>query len=102
MARTAFEFVAARLEQRTEFDSVEARGTVRLALKEAGLDARTVTASQIAVVVERLLPYELRSRGVAEGERIARAILADLKGFRAADPEAPESPEDVFRRLAGR
>jgi hypothetical protein len=102
MARTAFEFVAARLEQLTEFDSPEARGTVRLALKEAGLDARSVTASQIAVVVERLLPYELRSRGVDDSEQVARAILADLKGFRPEVPEAPESPEDVFRRLAGR
>jgi hypothetical protein len=102
MARTAFEFVAARLEQLTEFDGPEARGTVRLALKEAGLDARSVTTSQIAVVVERVLPYELRSRGVADGERVARTILADLKGFRAEEPEAAESPEDVFRRLAGR
>jgi hypothetical protein len=102
MARTAFEFVAARLEQLTEFDSLEARGTVRLALKEAGLDARTVTASQIAVVVERVLPWELRSRGVDDGEGVARAILAELKVFREEAHETRESPEEVFRRLAGR
>jgi hypothetical protein len=102
MARTAFEFVAARLEQLTGFDGFEARGTVRLALKEAGLDPRSVTTAQIAVVVERLLPYELRSRGVGDGERVARRILADLKGFRAEEQGAPESPEDIFRRLAGR
>ena len=102
MARTAFEFVATRLEQLTEFDSLEARGTVRLALKEAGLDARSVTTSQIAVVVERVLPYELRSRGVDDSERIARSILTDLKGFRAEPSEQSESPEDVFRRLVGR
>ncbi len=102
MARTAFEFVAGKLEQLTGFDSLQARGTVRLALKEAGLDARSATAAQIAVVVERVLPRELRSRGVAEGERVARRILSELPRFRAEEPAAPESPDDVFRRLAGR
>ncbi len=35
MAAWIFEFVADALEQRTDLDKLEARGTVRLALKEA-------------------------------------------------------------------
>ena len=101
MAASIFELVAEELERRTDLAKLEARGTVRLALKEAGLDARTVTAEQMIVMLQKVMPDEMRSRGVEQPEQICEAIITALKSNRAAAscPEA-ESPEAIFRRLA--
>lgn len=102
MAESLFEFVAARLEERTELDKLEARGTVRIALKEAGLDARSVDAEQIAVMLARVMPKELASRGVERAEEICQGLAAAVKGFQGGPQARSESPEDVFRRLGAR
>jgi hypothetical protein len=60
----AFEFVCEELALRTSFDRLVARGTVRIAVKGAGIDAGIATGEQMARVVERMLPYELADRGV--------------------------------------
>ncbi len=103
MARTIFDFVAEQLEDRTDLATLEARGTVRIALKEAGLEARSVTSEQMAVVVERRLPAELEARGVSDATRVCTGIVVGLKSLVAHEQESRvESPEDVFRRLGGR
>jgi hypothetical protein len=101
MAASIFELVADELEGRTDLAKLEARGTVRLALKEAGLDARTVTAEQMIVMLQKVMPGEMRSRGVEQPEQICEAIITALKSSQAGSdgPEA-ESPEAIFRRLA--
>jgi hypothetical protein len=103
MADSLFEFIAAEVEKRTELDKLEARGTVRIALKEAGLDPRSVTVDQMAVMLEKTLPKELEARGVTGAAELCRGVVTALKGFRPTG-SAPrhESPEDVFRRLGGR
>ena len=103
MAGAIFDLVAAELERRTDLAKLEARGTVRLALKQAGLDARRVTATQMGVTLDKVLPGEMRSRGIEGPERICRAIHSSLDAqqppqHRAADDT--ESPEAIFRRLA--
>ena len=103
MADNLFEFVAAKVEERTDLDKLEARGTVRIALKEAGLDPRSVTVEQMAVMLEKTLPKELETRGVTGAAELCRGLVAALKGFSATAPRSShESPEDVFRRLGGR
>ena len=103
MADSLFEFIAAKVEERTELDTLEARGTLRIALKEAGLDARGVTREQMAVMLEKTMPRELASRGVEAAEDVCRRLIASLDGFDGGGPErGSESPEDVFRRLGGR
>lgn len=101
MAAAIFELVAEELERRTDLAKLEARGTVRLALKEAGLDARAVTPEQMIVMLQKVMPDEMRSRGVEQPEQICEAIITGLKSSRPAPgrPEA-ESPESIFRRLA--
>jgi hypothetical protein len=101
MAASIFELVAEELERRSDLAKLEARGTVRLALKEAGLDPRTVTAEQTIVMLQKVMPDEMRSRGVEQPEQICEAIITALKSNRAASsaPEA-ESPEAIFHRLA--
>ena len=70
MSETLFEFVAARLEERSELDRLEARGTVRIALKESGLDPRSVTLEQMAVMLVRAMPKELSARGIQGADEI--------------------------------
>lgn len=102
MAETIFEFVAEQLQVSTDLEKLEARGTVRIALKAAGLDARSVTKEQMAVMLQRAMPSELASRGVDDAERICQGLVSRLKDFAVAAPSTGESPEDVFRRLGAR
>lgn len=94
----AFDFVCDQLEQGTQLDRLAARGTVRLALKQAGLEPGSVTPEQMGVVVERVLPAELSSRGV-EAEAVCAAIRGGLAGLGSGP--AVETPDAVFKRLGG-
>ena len=100
MASSAFDFVAAELERHTRLASLEARGTLRLALKQAGLDPRHATSAQLAVAIERVLPGELASRGIARPKEVCRSLAGALR-IAHPDPESGETPESIFRRLAG-
>lgn len=79
-------------------DRLQARGTVRLALKQAGLDPASVTPREMSVVVGKILPAELDARGVAASESICRELGASLATL--PRDQAAETPESVFGRLA--
>jgi hypothetical protein len=96
---TSFEFACSELERTTSLDRLEARGTVRLALKETGLEARSVTPDQMATVMTKVLPTALADRGVEEGESTCAAIAAALSDL--PDEEVADTPEAVFQRLGG-
>ena len=95
----AFALVCERLEAGTALRRLEARGTVRLALKQAGLEAGTVTPDQMAVVVARILPDELSTRGIESGARLCASVGAELQNLEAGD--VGETPDAIFRRLGG-
>lgn len=101
MSVSIFDFVSDELERLTKLEKLEARGTVRLALKAAGLDVRTVTTRQMVTTLEKVMPKEIGARGVENGDQICRTIVTALE---AAHPSSgtvnPESPEAIFRRLA--
>ena len=94
----AFDFVCSELERRTSLNRLEVRGTVRIALKNAGFDG-TVTAAQMKVVLERVLPGELQARGIADPKSHCAAVAAGLSAARPAD-SGGETPEAIFARLA--
>lgn len=96
-----FEQTCTELQQATSFDSLSARGTVRLALKSAGLDPREVTTAQMIVVVKRILPAELKARGVKDADDISSVIASRIVGIASATADKGSSVEDVFRRLGG-
>lgn len=95
----AFEAVCALLEARTSLDRLAARGTVRIALKQAGLDARTVTPEQMAVVADKVLVGELTSRGIGEAGTVCRELVTRLRAMTGVS--AGDTPDTVFRRLGG-
>jgi hypothetical protein len=98
-ATTAFDHVCEALEHATSLDRLQCRGTIRLVLKEAGLDVARVQPNEMAVVVRRLLPAALRSRGVDAPEPLCEELARGLASVETA-PVA-ESPDAVFRRLGG-
>jgi hypothetical protein len=99
---SAFEAACACLEQSSSLDRLAARGTIRLALKEAGLEAKTVTARQLEVVVNKVLPAELAARDVATPDAVCARIATALRGLDGAGAVGADTPEAVFARLAGR
>lgn len=96
-----FDWVCVGLEEATQFSSIEARGTVRIALKKSGLEAGSVSAAQMQVVVKRVLPDELRRRGVEDSQTRCDVLATALhrQNF-GADENAQTTPEAVFARLA--
>jgi hypothetical protein len=101
MDATLFDLAAERLEHHTGFDRLEARGTLRIALKAAGLAPNNMTGAQLQVVFEKVMPGELDSSGVSDVRDVCAAVLADLAraGGAAADAAATNT-DDIFRRLA--
>jgi len=95
---TPFDHACDRLEQLTGFSRLEARGTVRIALKEAGLDPASVKATELGVVARMVLPNELATRGVADAESICEQLRSTLSEVQ--DSAGRETPESIFARLA--
>lgn len=96
---TAFDWVCAELERLTCLDTLEARGTVRISLKQAGVEARSATPHQLSVVVTRILGGELRARGIGNADEVCEHLATALKS-QAPSPRSEESPEEVFKRLS--
>jgi len=101
VSENLFDFVAQQLEQSTSLDRLASRGTLRLALKRAGLEPDTASQSQYCVVAERVLPDELDSRGVEGAPAICAALVETIQN---ASPDRWGTTTDVdgiFDRLAG-
>lgn len=97
---TIFDIAAEKLEAHSDLDKLEARGTLRLALKGAGLDARTLSIPQLDVVMRRIMPGELERRGVWKPEQVCETVLNEVKSLAASGEVTHETdPEAVFRRL---
>jgi hypothetical protein len=96
-----FDFTAEALLERTGLENLEGRGTLRLALKASGLTAREVTREQMVVIINQVMPRELRVRGVDNPEAVCEDLARAVKGFEGdGDGSDGTSPEDVFRRLS--
>jgi hypothetical protein len=93
-----FEWLATELEQHTGLDALKSRGTLRLALHGAGLEPRTLTKEQAAVVIAKILPGELKLRGFVSGPNICMHLAAALR-LMAFSSSGPEAAETAFARL---
>jgi hypothetical protein len=102
MATDLFDIAAEKIEGSTDMDRLAARGTLRIALKEAGLDAHKLTIPQLRAVFEKLMPKELDARGVADAAAICKTA-ADAIERVASETElgTSNSPDEIFKRLGG-
>jgi len=102
MATELFDLAAELLEQRTSLDRLEARGTLRIALKSAGVEPKSLTAKQVIVVFEQVLPGELETRGVDDAAATCSSIAKEVVSSPiAAASGDSRGAEDIFRRLGG-
>jgi hypothetical protein len=57
----------------------------------------------MVVVLEKVLPAELESRGISDATALCSGLATALKGAEIeAQGNEEIAPEEVFRRLAGR
>ena len=77
-----FARVAAELEERTKLNSLEARGTLSLALKVAGFLSRDIGVAELSQALNTVLPGELRARGVTDAVEVCEAIDLSLDELR--------------------
>ena len=103
MADSIFDLVAEKLEECTALEKLEARGTVRIALSEAGLDARSVTRHQMAVMLERkrLLKHRDTLREEPDKEILVYEHAGSGEVFTLTDPHLRlDQLEEVQQRVA--
>ena len=85
----AFTLVCDHLERSTGLDRPAARGTVRLALKEAGFDSESVSPRQMRGVVKGILPTELHALRIEDVPGHTQSLLGRLKRLEARAQIAP-------------
>jgi hypothetical protein len=95
-----FEWACETLESASGLSRIQARGTMRIVLAQAGLDSKSLRASQLRVVATRLLPKELRARGLAGVEAICENLSVAPPSAEHSEP--PDEAEEVFKRLGHR
>jgi len=93
-----FNWTAERIQRRVDLTDLETRGTLRLSLKEMGLEPRTVNKSQMLVMLTRVLPGALATRKVQGAKELCQRIALELETAELASPML-STPEDVFRRI---
>lgn len=78
------------------------RGTVRLALRSAGLDSRQISRDEMLFVVGKVLPEKLSSCGLKDGDELCQELSTELRAAPITAPAvAAEVPFDSFlRRLS--
>ena len=96
-----FQWVCAELEQATTLNALEARGTVRIALRQAGLEAAGVGGVQMRVVLEKVMPEELETRGIPDPAQLCARLAERLEYEHPGDARPTDTPEAVFSRLGG-
>ena len=102
MATALFDIAAERLGESSDMERLAARGTLRLALKQAGLDTDNLTIPQLRTVFEKLMPKELEARGVVDAAASCKTAMGAIERV-ASETElaASNSPDEIFKRLGG-
>lgn len=101
MKSDLFALVADRLETLTELDRLEARGTLRIALKKAGVDAKKFTVAELEAVFAKIMPDALVQCGVPNAAEVCGRVLASLPSDLRDEPgDSAASRDEIMRRLA--
>jgi hypothetical protein len=93
-----FELLCEQVESAARLSRLESRGTVRLMLKEVGLDPKHLGKGAAMVTVDRFLEKALRVRRVANPDQVKDLILQALRESKLADSDG-EDPEAIFGRI---
>lgn len=100
-APSLFDWFADRIVLRTSLSRVEARGMLRVVLRECGLPVETLAPAQLRPVVQRMLGPALQRVKVAYTDAVCESLLKDLEES-PAPSSAGEDAAAVFGRMGGR
>ena len=86
-ASSAFMFACDTIAAKGGLSGPQARGAIRLALKDAGLDARTVLPREMAVVFEKMMRTRLVAQGIAaeQADKLCREMASTLREMHTED-----------------
>jgi hypothetical protein len=99
----AFCWVCGEIERATRLNRLEARGTVRLTMREAGFEPGSVNRVQMKTILEKMMPANLESRGIEGASSLCSEMAGALGSAELGDgASTAESPEEIFQRLGGR
>lgn len=73
-----FEQACEELERATHLNRAEARGTLRIAIKEAGFEPRSINRPQLLAIIFHSLPRELVARGLPNAQQVCDKIASQL------------------------
>lgn len=95
---SVFELAARCLAESTGLSETEARGTLRFAMRDAGLRVELLTPAKAKVLLQRVVPRHLTARGHADAQA---ACDAAAEALAAQGPERPSvhPPDEMFRRV---
>ena len=96
-----FALVADRLEALTELDRLQARGTLRITLKMAGVDAKKFTVAELEAVFATIMPDALTRCGATNAAEVCSSVLASLPSDVLDESgDSAASRDEIMRRLA--
>jgi hypothetical protein len=93
-----FEWVCERLESVIGWNRLVARGTVRLALKNMGLDPRTVDKKEMLTALRTAIQRALETHRISDGTAVCQRLERELANT-SVGAAAIDSPEAIFKRL---
>ena len=93
-----FEWVCDRLESSIGWNRLVARGTVRLALKEMGLDPRTVGKKEMSIALRTVIARALEVHRVDGGRALCERLEREL-ATAVMEAASVDTPEAIFKRL---
>jgi hypothetical protein len=96
---TVFEWACGQLDMLTTMSRLQARGTLRLALGNAGCDIETLTGRQLRVVAMKLLAKELRARAIADADGVCTELMKIPAEVEAGAGLLHPTAADIFKRL---
>jgi hypothetical protein len=97
MDSDSFTIVADRLQELSDLDRLEARGTIRLAFKRAGVDVASFGLDDLEAVFTTIMPEELEARGCDDARAVCDALIKSLAGD--IPEKATRSRDEIMRRL---
>jgi hypothetical protein len=95
-----FEALCRGLERHTELNQLQARGVVRLLLRDAGIEPDELDKQQAAVLIDKLMPDRLLRQGIEAD--VVGAVCGSLQALVNAVVDAGvvyAGPNAMLRRL---
>ena len=91
---TVFDKTSELLGSLTSWTRLQSRGTIRLILNAAKVDANTVSRERMIELISHSLAEDLKKRGINEPGAMVQELIAQLRTAKVSD-----SAYDIFAKI---